>query len=171
MRWQEPKPNINETSTKNLLDIELAHNRERGISNWFINLAMVYFFTHTTQGPCGSPNWSRWVRGYSHQPFPISLNRWKSRLTCAESHLGSLGTPLSLSTKPYDHASRIVPQRLKLRRYSAHPYHDWICGSTLSCSKPRSSTDSPQPIQADYTPETPFSRLYIPPKPQNHFSN
>jgi hypothetical protein len=171
MRWRKPKPNIDDTSTKNSLDIEPAHDRERGNSNWLINLVRVYFFTHMTQGSRGSPKRSRWVRGYSHQPFPTSLNRWKSRLICAESHLGPPGTPLSLSTKLYGHASRTVHQRLKLRRYSAHPYHDWICGSTISCSKPvihgRSLTDS----SGLWLRDSFFSRPYIPPKPRKHTSN
>jgi hypothetical protein len=129
------------TSTKNSLDIELSRNRERGNSNWLFNLTRVYFFTHTTQEPYGSPNRSCWVRGYLRQPFPTSLNRWKSHITCLESYLDPPGTPLSLSIKLYDHASRTVPQGLKYIRYLAHPYHDWIYGSTSSCSKPRSSTD------------------------------
>jgi hypothetical protein len=50
MRWRKPKPNIDDTSTKNSLDIELAHDRERGNSNWLINLARVYIFTpHDTR--------------------------------------------------------------------------------------------------------------------------
>ena len=48
-----------------------------------INLAMVYFFTHMTQGPNGSPNQTSWIRGH---------------LSYAESHLGPPGTPLSLPT-------------------------------------------------------------------------
>jgi len=106
------------------------------------NLARVYYFTHTTRGPCDSPDRSRRARGYSRQPFPTWLNRW-GYAQLARGDLvpprTSLNFPTHSSTrgpaKPpciarwpriWDRAPMIKSKKV----FSSSVPLYWICGST-----------------------------------------
>ena len=118
------------------------------------NFTRVYYFTHTTRGPCDSPNRSRRARGYSRQPFPTRLNRW-GYAQLARGDLvpprTSLNFPTHSSTrgpaKPpciarwpriWDRAPMIKSKKVF---GSSVPLY-WICGSTEMCSRPMASTRS-----------------------------
>ena len=67
-----PKPTTPKFSMKNSTNQELIS--ESAAIRIDCNLTMVYYFTHTTRGPCDSPNRSRRAKGYSRQLFPTRLN-------------------------------------------------------------------------------------------------
>ena len=62
-----------------------------------LNLARMYYFTHTTQGPCDSPNQLNWMRGTrvncSNEAQPLRVHP-----ACAWSNLGPPGTSLNFPT-------------------------------------------------------------------------
>jgi len=139
---------ISVTNHKNFLwrfhGIESLLKTESAAIRIDLNLARVDYFTHTTQEPCGSPNRSRWIRGVLASTVPNKtqpLNTTPNLRRESPRSTGDITKPLYIAPLPTYLGPCIKDQFWKVFGSSFPLFR--ICDSTISCSKPPSSTDGP----------------------------
>ena len=111
--WHEPKPTKSKLSTRNSMNQELAHNRERSNLNWLKPYKGVLLYPHDTRimqlTQPAKLDKGVLVSTVSNEAQPLRV-----RLACAESNLGPPGTPLYTAPWPriWDRASTIKSKKV-----------------------------------------------------------